>query len=274
MDTNEIRALVNKDVNPPVKGKPMTLTKELSGEIARTAPFWAPLLRNRDIRSADGGDEYVTGLIETFARIFSIMKERGVQAYLSNIELDTFYNLDAELQKDDMGLSDEYPALEMADVKSMGPFGAGILMAYALFETALAVQGPAPTTAPPRVAEKEVFDAGVSQSLMDDLTAGLPENETSNPEPNPVPAQKSVMMAWSEANQKAMRPVVTTPLMLVGIYPTPNGVMVKGELPLTLSGVAQAYNIVKTIFGLDANISMGPNGLEFSFAYVQEGGKP
>lgn len=272
MDANEIRKIVN-EVNPPVRGKPMSLTKEISAEIAQVIPFWADLLRKRDIREAEGGDEYVTGLIETFSRIYTALKARNAHGVLAPLDLPSLYSLDTELTKSDMGLPDEYPALEMAGVKEMGSFGAGILIAYALFETALAVDGnprttPAPPAPPP--GEEPV------QSLVDDLLAGLPE-ETSIPTAAPpkpeAVAKKPSFMDW-DYDAKKMTPAQVAPMMIVGIFPTANGIMVKGELPSTLSGVAQAYNIVQTIFGLDANISMGPKGPEFSFTYLQEGGKP
>jgi hypothetical protein len=279
MDANEIRKIVN-EVNPPVKGKPLTLTTELSGEIAKAIPFWAALLRKRDIREADGGDDYVTGLIETFSRIYTALKARNAQGILAPLDLDTLYNLDAELQKSDMGLPDEYPALEMIAVKEQGSFGAGTLMAYALFETALAIlAGPGATdTRAARAPAPPQEEAPVS--LVDDLLAGLPEDETSYtprlgepvptprelaPEPDPTPAPPPAPSAAQ------VRPAQQPPLMSLRIYTTANGIVVKGDLPATLYGVSQAYNVVATIFGQDANISTGPNGLEFSFSYAQEG---
>jgi len=289
MDVAEMRKIVN-EVNPPLRGKPMTLTKELSSEIAAAVPFWAPLLKSRDIRDTEGGDEYVTGLIETFGRIYMALKARGVHGSLYTLDLDTLYNLDAELQKNDLGLPDEYPALEMAAVKEMGAFGAGILMAYALFETALAVNGS--STAPKAI---QIPQQDPMQSLMDDLTAGLPEVETSEPQvdgsPTPVEFDpesevkhapplmtltpggptRPATLGWSWGAAQAQTPLA--PLMILGIYPSENGLVVRGELPPTLSGAAQAYNVIKAIFGLDANIHMGTKGLEFSFAYVTKGGR-
>ena len=281
MDANEIRKIVN-EVNPPVRGKPLTLTTELSAEIAQVSPFWKDFLRKRDIRDAEGGDEYVTGLIETFSRIYTALKARNVHVVLAPLDLPSLYNLDTELSKSDMGLPDEYPALEMAGVKDMGSFGAGILMAYALFETALAVDGnpkkPAPK--PPAAPQAEA-----PQSLVDDLLAGLPEDETSSPAPTenigpmkgtPVrppsskTEKKSSFLDWNFDPQ--MGRSQPAPLMLLGVYPAADGILVRGEIPPTLAGAAQAYNVVQVLFGRDANISAGPRGLEFSFAYPQEGG--
>jgi hypothetical protein len=281
MDANAIRDFVVKEADPPVQGKGTTLDSDLSLEISKLVPFWAPLLRDRDIRDGEGGDAYVTGLIEAFSRIYRVLKEKGVHRILNTLELETLYSLDAELAKSDLGLADEYPALEMADVKSQGSFGAGVLMAYALFETAVAVtngpvdakytKGITPSTAPQKSQEAEV------QSLADDLLAGLPEEETSIPQPEPTPVAqppgKKLAGMWTRWDFQ-QEPATQGPLMLLGIYPSENGLMVRGELPPTLSGASQAYNIVKAIFGVDANIHMGQKGLEFSFSFMTKGKQP
>lgn len=278
MDANEIRKIVN-EVNPPMRGKPMTLTKEISGEIAQVIPFWADLLRKRDIRDAEGGDEYVTGLIETFSRIYTALKARNVHGVLAPLDLPSLYSLDTELTKTDMGLPDEYPALEMAGVKEMGSFGAGILMAYALFETALAIDGNPKTPVPKPQAAPQPEE---SQSLVDDLLAGLPEETSSPPR---LGAAVTAMTAMTPPNLAGkgvpvnpeparVRPPQTPPLMTLRVYTTANGIEVKGDLPSTLYGVSQAYNVVAEIFAQDANIVMGPTGLEFSFAYTPEGRTP
>lgn len=285
MEANEIRKIVN-EVNPPIRGKPMSLTKELSSEISNTVPFWAALLRKRDIRDAEGGDEFITGLIETFSRIYTALKAKGAQGILTPIDLDTLYNLDTELSKSDMSLPDEYPALEMVDIKGQGSFGAGTLMAYALFETALAVlSGPGATDTgtahTPAPQTKEPI-----QSLVDDLLAGLPE-ETSSPTPteNTGPMGKTPVSPPSSKTEEkpsfldwnfdpqSVRPAATPPAMVLEIYITTEGIKVRGKLPPTLHGAAQAYNIVSTIFKTDANIVMGPGGPEFTFTYAQEGGQ-
>jgi hypothetical protein len=280
MDASKIRGIVN-EVNPPVKGKPMTLTKELSGEIAQSIPFWAPLLRNRDIRSAEGGDEYVTGLIETFSRIYSGLKAANAHGVLSKIDLETLYSLDAELSKSDMGLPDEYPALEMANVSTMGSFGAGVLVAYALLETAIAIgegaQGQ-PAAGPPPSLGAPQEEPG--QSLADELLAGLPEETstpvTAPPSPPPAPSEPAAPAepAFIRDNWKpdAARPL-PVPIMTLGIYRTDTGLLVKGGLPATLSGAAEAYGLVRGIFGTDANISMSPTGLQFTIPLTtQKGG--
>jgi hypothetical protein len=278
MDDSKIRGIVN-EVNPPVKGKPMTITKELSGEIAAATPFWAPLLRNRDIRGAEGGDEYITGLIETFSRIYSGLKAANAHGVLSKIDLDTLYSLDAELSKSDMGLPDEYPALEMANVSEMGSFGGGVLMAYALLETALAIGekagGPPAGEPPPSIGAPQV-DPG--QSLADELLAGLPE-ETSTPvtapPPPPPPApEKTAEPPFIRDNwQPDVAQPLPVPIMTLGIYRTDTGLLVKGGIPATLSGAAEAYGLVRGIFGTDANISMGPTGLQFTIPLAtQKGG--
>jgi len=278
MDPNALRDFVNKEVDPPAKGKPMTLSKELSNEIASAIPFWAPLLRDRDIRGTDGGDEYVTGLIEAFSRVYSALKNHGAQTVLGVLDLDTLYNLDAELQSSDLGLLDEYPALEMASVKQMESFGAGILMAYALFETAIAVAGGnAPKTAP--AVQKEAPEPVTG--LMEDLMAGLPEEETSKTAqsattpPDFTLNQKGPVspsfLNWNFDNEHARTSIA--PLMVLGVFPEKDGIVVRGELPHSLGGIAQAHQIVSALFGVDASVYMGQRGPEFAIRYPTKGGR-
>jgi len=294
MDANEIRKIVN-EVNPPTKGKTgsLTLTADLSGEIAQVTPFWSALLRNRDIRDSEGGDEYITGLIEAFARIYVALKTRNLHGMLAPLDLDTLYSLDTNLQQNDMGLADEYPALEMVNVKEMGAYGAGVLMAYALFETALAVKdSTAPGTAP---------DA---QSLADDLLAGLPEDETSNEktvssantDPNigqrieigstPLvqlqPGSASRTDGFSQATSSDWSPhakltPAKAPLVTIGIFRTQDGLELRGSLPQTMLEMSEAYSAIRSIFGaVNPGIRLGDNGLEFYVEFVQSqrGGRP
>ncbi len=286
MDVKRIRAIVN-EVNPPVKGKPMTLTKELSNEIAKTTPFWEALLRKRDIREAEGGDEYVTGLIETFSRIYTALKEGAVHGALAALDLDTLYRLDAELQQGDLGLLDEYPALEMAGVKELGSFGAGILMAYALLETALAILSDvdAPSTKKTATSPPQEDTQSIIGDLLTDLPEEVPNQQiapastkdesyrpvlTENPEPTQDKPANNWFKNWDFNNESVTTRQV--PLIVLGIFPTEDGIVVRGDLPPTLSGAAQVRDFVKTIFNRDdADISMGARGLEFSFNYPVKG---
>lgn len=270
MDVNEIRDAVNKGVTPPKSGV-MTITRELSNEIAKVCPFWSPVIRDRDLQNSEGGDEYVSGLIETFSRIYTVLKERSLEAILNPLGLNTVYGLDKMLNEGDLGLFDEYPALELAGVREMGSFGGGILMAFALLETALSLtegkvgREPLPEKSDHRKIAGPPDPEAVS--LVDEILGkSVPSDEPDHSEKTRANFREKpdvMKLSHQELRKEA-------PIMLLGIFPSANGIIVKGELPRTLSGMAQSYNIVKAIFGVDATVSMGEHGLEFRIAYGQQ----
>jgi hypothetical protein len=284
MEAKRIREIVN-EVNPPTKGKGMSITSELSAEIARTTPFWAALLRKRDLRDAEGGDEYVGGLLETFSRIYTALKSHGTQGILTALDLDTLYNLDAELQKNEMGLCDEYPALELVDVKSQGTFGAGTLMAYALLETAIAIvdspkgqRQPEPAQTIGSVEENtlmsEVSEAlAPAQSLVDDLMAGLPEEGSQPPPPAPgpqnpppsTPLNTADLQGWAEDAHRAAEQMAAQPVFTLNGYATPDGYEIRGDVPPSLGAAARTFDLIYAIFRRDAILIPAKHGgLEFS----------
>lgn len=284
MDAKVIRAIVN-DVNPPIQGKPMQLTKELSSEIAGTTPFWAALLKKRDIRDADGGDEYVTGLIETFGRIYAGLKAKGMQSVLVPLALDTLYTLDEELQKNDMGLSDEYPALEMIDVKAQGAFGGGILMAYALLETAIAIMGgkkqQRPGMLPELTENRQDPGSDLSQSLAEDLLVGVPEETATPVDPapgpqNPPPSQPANprFSEWSAEAQKAVEQLAAQPQFSLNVYFVDDGFEIRGDVQPNLRAAARTFDLIYALFNRDARLVPGKHGgLEFSLHIASDRGK-
>lgn len=131
MRPNEIREVVG-GVIPPKDQKEVTATTEEREEISKMCPFFGSIVKGEE--KGIERDGFLSGLTETFVRIWRALTENGYQALVSGLELNDLYAADKQLSETGTTMLEaEYPYISM-HVPGNDQFAAGVRAAYGIVE--------------------------------------------------------------------------------------------------------------------------------------------
>jgi len=163
MSPDEVRKVVG-GVIPPKNTGESTATRNERIEISQMCPFFGAIVKGEE--KGVERDGFLSGLSETFVRIWRALTTSGYQSVIAGLELKDLYAADERLRNAGTSMLEaEYPYIEM-HVPGKDQFGAGVRAAYGILEFALDMRTDVPDV------EEQSLDQ-TKEEIAGDLMSGI-----------------------------------------------------------------------------------------------------